>query len=160
MLVLGTWAVGNIIAGAIGSSKTTGQTKHFHQMNMYWNVINLSLAGFGLYEALHANNDLSLTASLQKQHKIEKIFLFNAALDLAYITGGFYMMERGKRSSNKNSVRLQGFGKSIVLQGAFLLLFDGAMVGIIHHKGKGLYKMVDKVRVAATPQGVGIVVKL
>ncbi len=158
MWVLGAWAAGNILAGAVGSSQTSGQTKYFHQMNMGWGIINLSLAGVGLYGALHGNNALSLSASLQAQGKLEKIFLFNAALDIAYITGGFYLQERSRRAVNPD--RLKGFGKSIVLQGAFLLLFDAAMYGIHHHQGSALHKLVDQMQLSATPQGIGVTVRL
>lgn len=159
MWVLGSWAVGNLLVGAVGRANTTGTTKYFHEMNMLWNTVNLSLAGFGLYSALHADANLSLTASLQAQHKMEKIFLLNGALDLAYMAGGLYLHERGK-TPGKNSLRWKGYGKSILLQGAFLLLFDGTMYGILHHKGKGLYKVMEKVQLTAGVQQVGLVIRL
>lgn len=159
MWVLGSWAVGNLLVGAVGRANTTGTTKYFHEMNMLWNTVNLTLAGFGLYSALHADANLSLAASLQAQHKMEKIFLVNGALDLAYMAGGLYLQERGK-TPGKNSLRWKGYGKSIILQGAFLLLFDGTMYGILHHKGKGLYKVMEKVQLTAGVQQVGVVVRL
>jgi hypothetical protein len=159
MIVLGSWAVGNLVVGAIGRANTSGTTKYFHEMNMLWNTVNLTLAGFGLYGALHANADLSLAASLREQHKLEKLFLVNGALDLAYMAGGLYLQERGNRPG-KNSLRWKGYGKSILLQGAFLLLFDGAMYGIVHHKGKGLYKLMEKVQLTAGVQQVGVTVRL
>jgi len=33
MLVLGSWAVGNMLAGTYGHFNTTGQTREFHQFN-------------------------------------------------------------------------------------------------------------------------------
>lgn len=159
MWVLGSWAVGNLLVGAVGRANTTGATKYFHEMNMLWNTVNLTLAGFGLYSALHADANLSLAASLQAQHKMEKLFLVNGALDLAYMAGGLYLQERGK-TPGKNSLRWKGYGKSIILQGAFLLLFDGTMYGILHHKGKGLYKVMEKVQLTAGVQQVGVVVRL
>jgi hypothetical protein len=159
MIVLGSWAVGNIIAGSIGASRSTGTTKAFYQMNAYWNVVNLAIAGLGFYSALHGRADLSLSEALQEQHKYEKLFLINAGIDLAYIAGGLYLTERGK-SSVKNAQRFKGFGRSIMLQGAFLLLFDGVMYGIQHNRGKGLYQLVNKVQLTAAPQSVGLIVRL
>jgi hypothetical protein len=159
MWVLGAWAAGNIISGAIGSSKAAGEAKYFHQMNMFWGVVNASLAGAGLYSALHGNHQLPFAASLKEQAKLEKLFLFNAGLDVAYMAGGLYLIEKGKNSI-KNTFRLKGYGKSILLQGAFLLLFDGAMYAILHQKGKKLYKLAEKIQVTAAPQSAGITVRL
>jgi hypothetical protein len=159
MWVLGGWAAGNIISGAIGSSKATGVEKYFHQMNMFWGVVNGALAGVGLYRARYDKHDLTLAASLKEQAKLEKIFLFNTGLDVAYMAGGLYLMERGSNSV-KNHLRLRGYGKSVLFQGAFLLLFDGVMYGILHHKGKKLYKLAEKIQITAAPQSAGITVRL
>jgi hypothetical protein len=159
MRVLGGWAAGNIISGAIGSSKAAGQAKYFHQMNMFWGVVNISLAGAGLYRATCGNHDLPLTKSLKEQAKLERIFLFNAGLDVAYMAGGLYLMQRGKNSIT-NTVRLKGYGKSVLLQGAFLLLFDGAMYALLHYKGKKLYKLAEKLEISATAQSAGVILHL
>lgn len=52
MYVLGSWAVANLIIGGIGWNQNTGDTKYFHQMNFFWNTVNLSIAGFALYNIL------------------------------------------------------------------------------------------------------------
>lgn len=55
MMILGSWAVGNMAVSGVALGRgnfTEDRTKHFHQMNIYWNVVNLSLAGFGLYSAI------------------------------------------------------------------------------------------------------------
>jgi hypothetical protein len=159
MWVLGAWAAGNIISGAIGSSKAAGEAKYFYQMNMFWGVVNASLAGVGIYATLHGNHNLTLAASLKEQAKLEKLFLLNAGLDVAYMAGGLYLIEKSKNSV-KNNFRLKGYGKSILMQGAFLLLFDGAMYGILHHNGKKLYGLVQKIQITAGPQSAGIIVRL
>ncbi|MEB2785994.1 hypothetical protein U3A59_15210 [Algoriphagus sp. E1-3-M2] len=46
MVILGGWAVGNMIWGGIAAGQTNGQTKAFHQMNLYWNSVNLFIARF------------------------------------------------------------------------------------------------------------------
>jgi len=158
MLILGGWAVGNIALGAIASSRTSGDTKYFHQMNMYWNVVNIGLAGISYYTALRTNTQISFLETMHEQHKLEKIFLVNAALDVAYMAGGAYMIERGKNRLNGD--RLKGFGKSIIMQGAFLLVFDVAMYGIHQHHGKKLDATLEKISFSATENGVGLVVKL
>lgn len=124
MLILGSWAVGNIAIGATLGSQKTGESQYFHYMNAGWNLVNLGLATAGYLTAIKTDPaTLDLYASIQEQHKLQKIFLFNAGLDVGYMAGGLYLMERSRRTENKPE-RLKGFGKSILLQGAFLFVFD------------------------------------
>ena len=57
LTVLGTWAAGNIAVGSIMMTRTEGEAKYFHQMNLAWGGINLALAGFGYYNAMSTNPD-------------------------------------------------------------------------------------------------------
>lgn len=124
MLVLGGWAVVNIAGGLALSGQKEGVDKYFHLMNAGWNGVNLAIAGFGYYSALHTDpGSYDLYATIQEQHKFQKILLFNAGLDLAYMAGGLYLTEKSK-TSTKNPDQLKGFGRSIMLQGAFLFVFD------------------------------------
>jgi len=124
MTVLGTWAVGNILVGGIGMTQTEGQTKAFHQMNAGWGAINLVIAGFGYYNAMQTDPaSLTLANSITEHHKIQKVLLFNAGLDIGYMLGGLYLTERAKNSPDKAD-QFRGFGKSIIMQGAFLFVFD------------------------------------
>lgn len=149
MLILGSWAVGNMVWGGIGASQTTGETKAFHQMNLYWNSVNLVIAGFGYWQATKETPGTDFWATIEAQHGIEKVLLLNGALDLAYMAGGLYMKERGLRKDNP---RLIGFGKSVILQGAFLLAFDGVMYGLHQVHGKELPALVQNI--SLRPSGV------
>ena len=44
MLILGTWAVGNITAGALLAGQGKNEEHYFHLMNIGWNAVNLGLA--------------------------------------------------------------------------------------------------------------------
>lgn len=124
MLVLGGWAVANIAGGLALSTQREGSEKYFHQMNAGWNIINLGIAGLGYLTALKVDpSSLSLYESIQEQHKFQKILLLNAGLDVGYVLGGLYLTERSKNTI-KNPDRLKGFGQAIMLQGAFLFVFD------------------------------------
>ena len=123
MLILGTWAVVNLILGALASFRTRGQTQAFHQMNAYWNLVNLGIAAYGFWQASQVAV-LNFWEVLVAQQQIEKVLLANSALDFGYIALGLYLIERGRRLEKDKWV---GFGKSIVLQGAFLLLFDAIL---------------------------------
>ncbi|GAB2485140.1 DUF6992 family protein [Algoriphagus taiwanensis] len=147
MLILGSWAVGNMIWGGIGASQTTGETKAFHQMNLYWNSVNLLIAGFGYWQATKETPGTDFWETMKAQQSIEKILLVNTALDVAYMAGGLYLKERGLRTDNE---RLIGFGKSIILQGAFLLVFDGIMYGFHQIHGKELPSLVQNISLGPT----------
>ncbi len=150
MKILGGWALGNMALGAIQSSRTTGETKAFHQMNMYWNGVNLLIAGFGYYSAIKETPSSDAWETINAQHSIEKILLFNAGLDIAYMVGGIWLNERGDRLSDS---QLMGFGKSVMLQGAFLMSFDLIKYFIHRSHAKDLPKLIQHLGV--TENGVG-----
>ncbi|MCH7397224.1 hypothetical protein MM236_04450 [Belliella sp. DSM 107340] len=152
MMILGSWAVGNIVLGGVMAGRTSGETKAFHQMNMYWNTVNLAIAGFGYYAAMKESPSSEFWETLSAQYSIEKILLLNAALDIGYIAGGFYLIERGKRLGKE---QLTGFGKSVILQGAFLMSFDAIKYAFHNVHGKELPKIVENL--AFTGNGFGLV---
>jgi hypothetical protein len=124
MLVLGAWAVGNIGTGLALRGNATGSDRHFHEMNIGWGAVNLAIAGLGYWSSAKADPaSYDLMASINEQHKIQKILLFNAGLDIGYMLGGAYLIERAKNTTERPE-RLRGFGQSIVLQGGFLFAFD------------------------------------
>lgn len=132
MMVLGSWAVGNMALGGARYNATSGSDRYFHEMNIAWNSINLAIAGFGYYGALHAPETLSLASALQSQHSIEKILMLNIGLDTGYMMTGMYLREKS-RSSDRYKDRLRGYGNSLVLQGGFLFVFDIALL-MIHQQ--------------------------
>jgi len=157
MAILGTWAVGNMITGAIGRRQTSGQTGYFHEMNLIWNVVNLGIAGAGYY--FTATGDMPENASvlLNEQVNFQKTLLFNAGLDLAYIAGGFYLMERAKNTT-KRPERLKGYGKSIILQGSFLFVFDLVLHTVHSKQSSQIADFLSHVQLS--PNQFGIVIGL
>lgn len=154
MTVLGSWAMLNLVANPILERRADGVDKYFYRMNTYWNTVNLALAGLGCYQSKRYNSrpEPTLSAALAKQQKLEKILLFNAGLDVAYIVGGFYLKEK---AINRNSERLNGYGRSFILQGGFLLCFDLLFYMAVHRNHTELLKLVSTIRLS--PNGVGIV---
>ena len=159
MLVLGSWSAASIIVGAVGSSTANREVHYFHQMNMIWGGTNLLFAGLGYWGATKKNTkEVTLSNVLLHQNKIEKTFLFNAGLDAAYITGGFYLRERSRRNADRS--KLTGYGNSVMVQGGFLLLFDAVMYALHQRHGKKLQNYTDKVVVVATPIGFTLTCQL
>jgi hypothetical protein len=66
---------------------------------------------------------------LDKQLGIQRLFLINAGLDIAYMGTG-YLLKHLAPKYPKNETRLTGYGHSVMLQGAFLFVFDLVMFGI------------------------------
>ncbi|HVY75223.1 MAG TPA: hypothetical protein VG890_10355 [Puia sp.] len=159
MLTLGGWAVANIASGFIIASQTHGEAHYAWQMNAYWNFINLGLAGMGYLNARRAMRQrFGLADNVKAQQSIEKLYVFNLGLDLVYITGGFYLRERGNRESKESSRdQFKGYGTSIAIQGGFLLLMDGVMI-MLHHKNTvRLNNRIRQLELNAGPGGLGLI---
>jgi hypothetical protein len=130
MMVLGIWALTNIIIGAFGMRNNTGVSKYFHQMNFFWNTVNAFIAAYALITGLTENLLLLNNDELLAKHQtFENLFLINAGLDVLYVGAGAYMIKRSK-FANKRQNLLKGYGSSIILQGSFLFVFDLIMYGI------------------------------
>tara|TARA_R110002012_G_scaffold299067_2_gene497935 strand:+ start:31352 stop:31912 length:561 start_codon:yes stop_codon:yes gene_type:complete len=157
MAILGTWAVGNMISGAIGRSQGSGQTAYFHEMNLIWNVVNLGIAGAGYYFTATGEIPENASVLLDDQVSFQKTLLFNAGLDLAYIAGGFYLIEKAKNTTNRPE-RLRGYGKSVILQGCFLFVFDIALHTIHSKHSSQISDFLSHVQLG--PNQVGIVLGL
>ena len=79
----------------------------------------------------------------------------NSGLDLVYIGSGFYLYHRG---NNNNSDKLRGYGSSLIMQGAFLLLFDATMYTSEKNNGSKLRRFLLKNPVTFDGKRVGMVI--
>lgn len=150
MMTLGGWAIGNIAVNGLLMTRASGTSYYFYQMNTFWNVVNLALAGFGYYNSLQIDSEtISLAKSVDEFYGLQKTLLFNAGLDVAYITGGIYLLERAKNSEN-HSERFTGYGRSLILQGAFLLAFDSILYFILDARSDELLPLLS-----ASSNGIG-----
>lgn len=84
---------------------------------------------------------------------MQKILLFNAGLDVGYMLGGVYLLERGKREV-KNAERLRGFGRSILLQGAFLFVFDLSLHTVLSSDNPKLKPLLTQSSIGFAPNQV------
>ena len=151
-LTLGGYALANIAIGAIAAGQTSGETKEFHKMNVYWNLFNLGIAGAGLLGSRKRSAESETLADAVRQHEnMKQILLINAGLDVAYIVGGGYLRERAD-SHPDNVDQLRGYGKSIMVQGGFLLAFD--LVNYFIFKNRG--DKQERLLLSAGPTGVGV----
>ena len=154
MLVLGSWAVGNILVGTYGNFKASGEAKYFHQFNAMWNIVNLGIAAFGYFNAVNSDPSSMTNLEIIKDYSsLQNFLLLNAGLDAAYIMTGFYLKERSKNSSSAE--RLRGYGNSLLLQGGFLLLFDISLY-FIHQNNANINLYPHLESLLAGGVGVGI----
>lgn len=156
--VLAGWGAANIIYGSIAASGANGSNKYFNQMNAIWGATNLGLAAFS-YFGIKREVGSSFAITLKEQIKLQKIFLFNAGLDLAYIATGLFLNERSKNVV-KDSDKFKGYGESVLMQGGGLLIFDVVMYTLHNRHGKQLYKLAEKIQLTVAPGRVGMLVKL
>jgi hypothetical protein len=115
----------NTLLGWGGVSIITGPAMLFHDsftienmgiQNIAWGVID---TGIALYARHSISGKGSSSISVQKEKQnFRKLLLVNSFLDIAYVGVGAAISASGKD-------KLKGHGYGIIIQGAFLLLFDG-----------------------------------
>jgi hypothetical protein len=176
MDVLGAWGLVNLGTGAylnwgtgsktelvtIGQntvatsvSKISPEVKYFAQMNTIWGSVDFvtALLGYtGVQKDIRKN--LSAAQTLERQNRIEKIFFVNGCLDVAYLGTGLYLKLAG---DSRNSVMMKGYGESILMQGGFLLIFDGLIYKSEKANGSKLRNFLEKHPISFVGRRVGII---
>ena len=158
MIVLGGWAAANMATGFIVASQTTGETKYAWQMNALWNLVNGGLAVMGFLNARKSMaKKYDYSQNVAAQVAIEKLYALNLGLDFAYIASGFFLREKGTNETNvKSRDQLNGYGSSIIIQGAFLLLYDATILSLHHKNSVRLSKKIESLELNAGPNGLGL----
>jgi len=153
-IILGSWAVANFATGlALMDNRSAPYNKYFYHMNIYFNVVNVTIAGFGLASAFKKDwNNYDLLTLQNDQEKTERLMLMNAFFDVGYIVTGM-LLDKYSYKVKQNPDILDGYGKSFVMQGAFLLLFDTSFYFIYKSNYKRFSKM--SYTMSATPYGLG-----
>ena len=158
MVVLAAWGGINLIYSGIAAGSASGSNQYFHHMNLIWGGVNFSTGALN-YLFTKNTNGLDYSKTLNKQIALEKIYLFNAGLDVAYVVGGFYFNERANNIPEKRD-RFKGYGKSFMLQGSALFLYDGINYFIHHRHGKKIDHLVDNLKIGFTGKSISAIVKL
>lgn len=155
MLTLGSWSLANFVGSGVGwAISEKGEARYFHQMNVLWNTVNFGIALPGYLKAKRSNSSHTLSETIAEQHRNEKIFLFNAGLDLMYISAGVVLRSEAKSNETRQD-QFNGFGTSLILQGGFLFLFDLTAHAIHnHHRKQKLKPIMDRLSMSTT--GIGL----
>jgi hypothetical protein len=126
--LLGTWALLNLVGSGYFLPRTDKREwpHHFHFMNCCWGFINAILAAVGILRTHPGHPPVGLTpAGAAEAHVfVEQVFLFNTILDVGYVLAGIWLLSQAAAPTANRPERLFGYGRSVQLQGAFLLVFD------------------------------------
>lgn len=103
-------------------------------MNLFWNVVNATIAGIALSNNLGYDcSSVSYDSYLNSHLSTEKTLLINSALDVGYIGTGFLLKYFSTKASQRNDL-LKGYGNSLILQGGFLLAFDVVLYALMRNE--------------------------
>ena len=142
MIIFSTWTSTNLIASTVGLVASDGATKHFFEMNLYFNLINMAIAVPGIISAknkLKKYKGLNFEKSIKEAQRVKTTFIVNAVLDVSYIATGFLLREMANNPTHvQNKNRFRGFGNALILQGAWLFVFDFIEYGLQTANGKKL----------------------
>ncbi|MGY3089126.1 hypothetical protein ACVWYF_002166 [Hymenobacter sp. UYAg731] len=145
LAVLAAWVLLNLVGSGyyLAHSDRRHEPFYFHGMNVGWGLVNAGLAAWGILH-LHfvAPAGLTVAELFQTQLFNENLFLLNAGLDVAYIMTGYYLRARALGPGQALPVRMLGFGRSLWVQGGFLLVFDAAMWSLLHWLGNGWFGLL------------------
>ncbi|MEL5994717.1 DUF6992 family protein [Hymenobacter segetis] len=145
LAVLAAWVLLNLVGSGyyLAHSDRRHESFYFHGMNVGWGLVNAGLAAWGILH-LHFVAPAGLVPAelLQSQLFNENLFLLNAGLDVAYIMTGYYLRARALVPGQTRPVRLLGFGRSLWVQGGFLLVFDATMWSLVHWVGRDWFQLL------------------
>jgi len=118
----GANALGGLaLAWGVGRSDRSAAW-HFGAMTAGWGAVNVGIATIGLSTATPPAP--TAEAVLGAERQFHDLLLFNLGLNVAYAAVGATMLGAGYRDVS-NAGRWRGFGTSLILQGAGLLVLDG-----------------------------------
>lgn len=139
LAVLAAWALLNLLVSGyyLAHADRRFEPFYFHAMNVGWGLVNALLACWGILN-LHfqAPDGLRAAELIQSQLFNENLFILNSGLDVVYITAGFWLRALALAAGREQPLRLAGFGRSLWLQGGFLLVFDVGMWSLLHGQGR------------------------
>jgi hypothetical protein len=157
-LVLSGWGAASLASGLIAKGNTSGTQYYFHRTNAIFGGVNLLLGQIGFWANRKANSsEASVRQAFKSQEKIEKLFLFNTALDLVYVGFGAYLLDKANSKTGADRDRLRGTGQSVILQGGFLLVFDGVLYLLHNKNGNRLDAYLHNLSFGPTGEGFGLV---
>jgi hypothetical protein len=120
-LLLG-WSAANLAGGGLGAALTDDpELRAFALGNAAWNTVNAGIAVASLASLPRQRAETDLAVIARRSRSLETALLVNGALDVGYVGAGVALTVAGGRGDRPT---WKGLGEALVLQGAFLLVFD------------------------------------
>ncbi len=154
MEALGAWGIVNIVGSGIGCfTAKQDEWKYFNEMNVLWGMVNTGIAAMGMAGVRkEMAKNLTYGQAYDRYLANKKLYLVNAGLDVLYIGAGVGLSAYAASAKSDKPV-YTGFGKSLVVQGVFLLIFDNVMFAAHQSANSKWYRLMDELRI--TNNGVG-----
>lgn len=130
----------------------------FGAMSAGWGAVNVGIAAVGLATA-PTEAAMSYGTALSAERNFHDILLLNLGLNVAYAGVGGTMLAAGYRDVS-NAAEWRGFGTSLILQGAGLLVLDGAAFLASRARLGELIGMAGDLSASAFPGGFHIALRL
>lgn len=115
-----TWGGINAVLGMAAQLFPNPFIKQFGLQALVWGAIDAVIGLFGLRDARRKQAERAAIKPQARRFRV--IVLVNALLDVGYISGGMFALRRANARGDR-----AGMGVGIIVQGAFLLLFDTAL---------------------------------
>jgi hypothetical protein len=115
------WGAGSVLVGAALLPWRNPTWKFFGFQMIGWGAVDAALALAGRRGA-QARINRGAADAIEQARRFRVIVLVNALLDVGYIVGGIELIRRARGRAS-----WAGTGAGIVVQGAFLLLFDSIL---------------------------------
>jgi hypothetical protein len=118
-----TWSAISMTLGGVMSSSKSRYLRGVGSQFIGWAIINVAIAYFGSKTTKQRRETLrdadTPERHIQEAGNLRTLLWVNALLDVLYIVAG-----RNLASRRKSGAWLRGVGMGIMLQGAFLFVFD------------------------------------
>lgn len=156
--VLTGWSLASLATGLVGQNNSDGEVRQFHKRNVLFGAINLGLSGLAILRMrTEASRGYTPAETFKRTAATQKVLLFNAGLDLAYLGYALYTRERAYRYTGDKRDRLRGTGNSLLVQGGFLTVLDFVQYFLQSANAKRLDRRLQSLSVSATGNGFGLV---
>jgi hypothetical protein len=112
-----------IVGGFLSGRRQSPDQRGFGQQALGWGAIDalIALVGWAMARKRTADPSAQTEEAKRKETRnLRRLLWINSGLDLLYIAGGWLLTRRADSSGRG----WRGHGWGIVVQGAFLLLFD------------------------------------
>ncbi len=112
------WGSANVVGGSAMTLTGSGYSD-FGLMSLAWGAINMAIVTPSLFFSGRPDFDeVSFNEHVREELRYQRIVAINAGLNVSYMLSGAGMLHFGDTS------QIRQFGSSIIVQGAFLFIYD------------------------------------